>query len=278
MPASPLVAALAGGNEANVFGLDPNLLQANADVQLGQGMQQAGLSTAPVYLPQAIGHLGQVLAGTYVQHQGVSDLAKSLHGSIEAAKGVFDETTPIGKMVRNPNTALQIMGLSAIPKALTLNSEITKLSPNEVANQFGGARPNATGSPTLAGATAGAEAAARAPYEAGGDVTVQTPTGPQQIPASAATRAAIQPVRPAVLSRSPSPSAAIPPPEPKPGNGRPSASPSPSAAIPLPEPQHRRQEMPQRQRRRKIRAALRRRAAFPASPASRCLTRRSSRR
>lgn len=115
--ASQLASTLAGGNETNLLGLDPTALQANADIQLGQTMQQAGLSTAPAYLPQALGHLAQTLAGTYVRQQGVSNLAKALTGGIELAKEVFGPDTAIGKMLNNPNPLVQAIGFQQIPAA-----------------------------------------------------------------------------------------------------------------------------------------------------------------
>jgi hypothetical protein len=70
-------------------------------------------------------------------------------------------------------------------------------------------------------ANAGAEAAAKAPFEPGGEGVVNTPTGPQTIPITAATRAKMQPNLGA-----PSPSAAIQPPEP--GAGAAAASGAPA--------------------------------------------------
>jgi hypothetical protein len=237
MPTNPLAAALVSGNETNVLGLDPNALQANADIQLGQQMQQAGLSAAPAYWPQALARVLEAASGTLLKESGVSDLAKAISGGVEAGKKIFDETTPIGKGLRSDVPLMRAIAFQQIPTAFKLNSEMLKLSPPETATQFGGARPTATGSPALAGAVAGEEAKRRAPYEPGGDVTVQTPTGPQQIPATAATRAAIQPnVRPSALSTPPSPTAAIPPPEPK---AEPVQSPIPGTSVagkPLPNP------------------------------------------
>jgi hypothetical protein len=216
MPASPLTAALLGGNETNALGLDPSMLQANADIQLGQGMQQTGLSTAPAYLPQALGRLAEVLSGTYVQHQGLSELGKAMSGSVEAIKKIYGEDTPMGKLARSDIPLLQMQAVQNAGKVALLNSNFEKMSPAEQGYRGGETKPTIQGSPALAGAAAGAEAKARAPYESGGDVVIPSPEGPKIIPANAATRAAMQPnARPSGLSVPPSPTGAIPPPEPK---------------------------------------------------------------
>ena len=123
MPASPLAAALLGGNEANALGLDPNALQANADIQLGQGMQTAGLSTAPAYAPQALARLAQAISGTYLRESGISDLGKAISGGIEGMKDVFPEDTMIGRGLRSPSPLVRAITFQQIPKVMTLNSE-----------------------------------------------------------------------------------------------------------------------------------------------------------
>jgi hypothetical protein len=232
MPTSPLTATLVGSSDNNLLGLDSSLLNANQDIQTGEAIQNQALSTRPVAGP--VGALAQALMavpGAYIKAQGTNNLTKTIADGIDAAKDIFDETTPVGKGLRSSSALVRALTFQQIPTVLKINSETNRLSPTETAGQFGSTRATSAGSPALAGNVAGAEAKARAPYEPGGDVTIQTPNGPQVIPATAATRAAIQPFAPQQPPLSPprlapplssvpkgtsaSPSAAIPPPQPK---------------------------------------------------------------
>src|ERR1017187_1244493 len=95
MAASPLMAAMLGGdNNAAAFGIDPNLASANADIQLGQGMQQGGLSTAPASPAQAAARLAQVLAGTYIHSSAISDLGKAYADVPEKMAKVLEKADP----------------------------------------------------------------------------------------------------------------------------------------------------------------------------------------
>ena len=129
MATSPLATSLLGEGNANALGLDPAALEANSDIQLGQGMQQGGLSTAPAYLPQALARLAQTLSGTYVKSQGLSELGKAMSGGIEGLKDVFSESTPIGKGLRSDNGLVRMMAAQQAPKAMLLNSEGYDLGP-----------------------------------------------------------------------------------------------------------------------------------------------------
>jgi hypothetical protein len=227
MPTSPLMAAMLGGNDNNaMLGLDPSLLNASQDVQTGQNIENQAFSTAPAPPGAALARALMAVPGAYIKGQATSDLTKALSGGIEAAKNIFDETTPIGKGLRSDNPLMRALAFQQILTVLKINSESNKLTPTDTLTQFGGTRPAATGSPALAGAAAGAEASARAPYEPGGDATVQTPTGPQTIPITAEQRRGLLP---SITGQPPlSPPRLVPSSVPR-GTGA-----SPAAAIPQP--------------------------------------------
>jgi hypothetical protein len=137
MPASPLTAAILG-NEPNIGLVDPALLQASSDVQLGQGMQQQGLSTAPAYPAQAIGRLAQALAGTYIRGEGLNDLARASAGTVEGLKGIFPQGSPLGDALRSPVPAVRMMAAQQASKAMLLNNEPYSLGPAEERHQQAG--------------------------------------------------------------------------------------------------------------------------------------------
>src|ERR1700685_3155524 len=104
MPTSPLMAAMLGGNDNNaMLGLDPSLLNASQDVQTGQNIENQALSTAPAPPGAALARALVAVPGAYVKQQATSNLTKALSGGIEAAKNIFDETTPIVKGLRSDN-------------------------------------------------------------------------------------------------------------------------------------------------------------------------------
>jgi hypothetical protein len=216
--ASPLTAALLGGNDnsnATLLGLDPSLLNAGQDIQTGQAIENQALSTAPAPPGASLARALMAIPGAYIKSQATGDLAKAYAGSAAKLSEAFDPDDPIQKFLKSDSLPAKMIGIQAAKQALILKSEPYTLGPTDT-RQINGA-PIGSGSPKLAGQTAGAQAQARAPYESGGDVTVQTPTGPQVIPATAATRAAIQPpMSPPRPGSGPTPSAAIPPPPPKP--------------------------------------------------------------
>jgi hypothetical protein len=254
MAASPLMAAmLSGDNNAAAFGIDPNLASANADIQLGQGMQQGGLSTAPASPAQAAARLAQVLAGTYIHSSAISDLGKAYADVPEKMAQVLEKADPKNALIpvlRNDSPAVRMSGVQLFPKAMTLLGEpgdvargaqrMTGVGPNtnplSSEGDLAADQSRATGKRVtpLAAAygKAQAEASAKAPYEGGGEITVLSPNGPQVIPATAATRAAIQPnARPPGLSTPPSPTAAIPMPAPKPATPNTDAGGAPSGPM-----------------------------------------------
>jgi hypothetical protein len=238
--ASLLATTLAGDNDNNaaLLGLDPNLAAANSDIQLGQAMQQAGLSTAPASPAQAAGRLAQVLAGTYLHSSALNDLGKAYADVPEKMAQVLEKSDPknaLIKALRSDSLPVRMAAMQVFPKTMTLLTEpgdvargaqrMTGVGPNtnplSTEGDLAADQAHSTGRPIspLAAAygKAEAEARAKAPYEAGGEGVVSTPNGPKEIPISAATRAAMQPnVRPPGLSVGPSGSAAFPPPETEP--------------------------------------------------------------
>lgn len=101
MATSPMLAGLLGGNnEVSSLALgDPALAAALPDIQLGQSMQQQGLSTAPAYPMQAFGRLAQALAGGFVQRQATSALAEALGGQAEHMSAILKKVQPNNPLI-----------------------------------------------------------------------------------------------------------------------------------------------------------------------------------
>lgn len=256
MAASPLAISLLGGdNNAAAFGIDPNLASANADIQLGQGMQQGGLSTSPASPAQAAARLAQVLAGTYIHSSAISDLGKAYADVPERMAKVLEEKDPKNALIpvlRSSSPAMRMTGVNLFPKAMTMLVEpadvargaqrMTGVGPNtnplSSEGDLAADQAKATHQPISPLAAvygkAQAEAAGSAPYKEGGTAVMQTPDGPKEVPITAQTRAnmpqnapwpipqALPKVAPPPVVRSsvqtnpPTPSAAIPMPPPKP--------------------------------------------------------------
>lgn len=123
MPVSPLASALIGGQTASPLLADPAIMAAMPDIQLGQAMEQQGISTAPAYPTQALARLAQTLAGRSMVKGGLSDLANAYSGSAENMGKIFPPGTPIGDALRNPNPLVRMMALQQAPKAMLLGSE-----------------------------------------------------------------------------------------------------------------------------------------------------------
>ena len=234
MAISPLAAVYATEGANNSALLNPDFMAAQPELQLAQGMMGQGFSTAPASPAASLARALSGAIGAGLQKSVISDLAKATSGSAGRAADILEREQPgnpaIG-FLRSSDPYHQMLGLGMMQKTAPIQAELRALGPNQ--KMVGGNNATiATGSPTLGGAAAGEEAKARAPYEGGGDVTVQTPTGPQQIPATAATRAAMQPnVRPPGLTVQPSPSVAIPPPAPK---SAPSEAPTDQSRVQAP--------------------------------------------
>lgn len=205
--ASDLATALISGTNTGLMA-DPAIAAIAPQLQLGQGLATQGMSTAPAYPAQALGRLAQALAGTYLMGDAQHQLGALTANSTEELAKIFPAGTPMGDAVRSPSPLVRMMAAQQAPKALLLGSESQKLGPSDVIVSPGTARQGggtvATGAPSQAGAVeaaknpalvqrAGGVAAAESPYKEGGTITVETPRGREQIPATAATRAAMQP-------------------------------------------------------------------------------------
>ena len=188
MPASPLAAALLGGNEnATMMGVDPAIMQSLPDIQLGQSLEQGSLSTAPASPAQAGARLVQALVGQVVKHGAMSDLAKAMANSADEMAKIFPAGTPMGDALRSPSPMVRMTAMQQAGKAMLVGNEPYSLEPKQ--SRKVGSVDIATGSPALAGRVEAAEA----PYKPGGEGVVSTPNGPVEIPLTAATRAAMQP-------------------------------------------------------------------------------------
>jgi hypothetical protein len=133
MAASPLAAAMLGGNETNTAALlDPALLQALPDIQMGQAMQQQSLSTAPAYWPQAVGRLAQTLAGTLLHQTGLQEAQQAYSGATQSLADVLKQTQPGNPaiaMLENKTPLVRAMGLRLAEKIIP--AQATEL-PDEV--------------------------------------------------------------------------------------------------------------------------------------------------
>jgi hypothetical protein len=129
--ASSLAAALLGGDSGNAGIADPAILAAMPQMQLGQGLVQQGLSTAPAYPMQAVARLAQTLAGGYLQHDAVGSLAKAYAHSAENAAKILPEDSPVRKMLQSGDPGLVSMGMQILPKVQTLASEPANVGPGD---------------------------------------------------------------------------------------------------------------------------------------------------
>jgi hypothetical protein len=227
--ASDLATMLLSGNAAGVA-MDPAMAQIAPDLQLAQAMTQQGISTAPAYPMQALGRLGQALAGAKIMSDATGQLQGIYGNAADAASRSLPQDHPLQGALKSPDPYARMVALQQYPKALLLLGEAKGVKPGEelrypvpgtapaAANTGGAAAAaEAAKNPALiarAGgiasaenpaliARAGATKAVQAPYEGGGDVVVQGPNGPVRIPATAATRAAIQPGGPQGVVRPP---------------------------------------------------------------------------
>ena len=123
MAASPLAAALLGGNPEQAAFLDPNMASAQQDLQLGQSLLEQGLSTAPASPWQALARMAQAGAGTYLRSSGTSDLAKAYAGGANTMAKIFPPGTPVGDMLNSDNPLIRMQGYQLAQKAAVLQSE-----------------------------------------------------------------------------------------------------------------------------------------------------------
>lgn len=136
--ASPLAVAMmggAGGGEGpGMFGLDPAIMAAQPDIQLGQALMQGGLSTAPASPMQALARVAQAGAGSYIQHGAMSDLAKAYANTSENMAQAIEQTAPGHPLIaalRSPDPTVRMAAMQQAGKALTLLSEPQKTSPGQ---------------------------------------------------------------------------------------------------------------------------------------------------
>jgi hypothetical protein len=211
MAASPLAAALLGGNE-NAAALDPTMLQVQPELSLASVLAKQGIDTSAAYPMQAIARPFQALAGVVMQQDALNTLKDAYGSAIQAAQKIYPPTTPLGKALASGNPIIAIGALNQIPKAELMREEPHALGPEQ--QLWAGGGPVAGLSPQQSvqyyGARAGAEAARRAAFEPGGPATEQTPYGPREIELTAAERAAAAQRRAGGTSM---PSAAIPQPQ-----------------------------------------------------------------
>lgn len=123
MAASPLAAALLGGDSGNAGFTDPNVAAAMPDIQLGQALQQGGLSTAPASPWQALARIAQAGAGSYLQKSAISDLTKAYAHTADNMAQIFPEGTPIGNMLRSQDPTVRMMGMQQAGKAAIIGQE-----------------------------------------------------------------------------------------------------------------------------------------------------------
>lgn len=256
--ASPLTATLLGGSDPNVGSMDPNIVALQPELTLAQSLLKSGVDTSPASPWQALARIAQAGAGTYLQKGVTSDLAQAYANTAANAAKTLPPTHPLRAALLSSDPSVRMQGLAAYKQAMTLMSEPQKLGTDQM-SWIGGA-PVAGFTPQaqvgFAGQKAGAEAAAKAPFEAGGEGIVTGPDGvPRKVQLTAATRAGMQPqgaplvptpVPTTTITRLPAgPGAAPPNPATVPPGGaapNPAAPPQgalgagPVSGIPLPNP------------------------------------------
>lgn len=223
---SDLATALLSGQNAATLGADPALATITPQLQLAQALSTQALSAAPASPAQAGARLFQALAGVKVGHDAQKEFADMNTGATAEMGKIFPEGTPVGDGLRSQSGLVRMLAMQQAGKAMLLNSEGKTLGPEQTFVAPGTPRAGgavmAAGSPAQAGAVenaktpalvrrAGAEAEAKAPFEAGGNITIDTPRGREEIPATAATRAGMQPGRKATPAEAEAWAAANPP-------------------------------------------------------------------
>jgi hypothetical protein len=149
MPTSPLGAAILGGNEPALGYMDPTLLQAMPDVQLGQSMQQGALSTAGAYPAQAWARLAQAISGSYIQHQALSDLGKAYANTPTEMAKILEKTqpgNPVIPMLKSEDAPTRMLGMQLLNKTVPLQAETHEVNPTQTM-MTGGGKPVGQGAP-----------------------------------------------------------------------------------------------------------------------------------
>lgn len=224
MPADPLTAAIlmgstGGGNPAM---LDPALMAITPDIQLGQAMQQQGLSTAPASPLQALARVAQAGAGGLMTRGALSDLGKIYAGEASRMAPLF-AGTPLGDALASGDPIKQMIAMQQVPKVLAANSLASTLG--EGAQRYQGTQPIAQNTQPLSpegrrvrdanivaqsGNLPGATA-----IERGITKETATPEGVQFPPTNVLPSRPVQTQTFRPAGAGPVPMAAIPPPEPR---------------------------------------------------------------
>jgi hypothetical protein len=169
-------------------------------MQLAQALSQQGMSGAPTTGWGLGGRLASALAGAAIQGDASSELTHLYEGGIDAASKALPPDHPLQPYLQSKNPLARMLGYKALDKALIQLSEPKGLRPGETLQYPTGQPPVAANTGAAAAATEAAKnppliaraagtAAAKAPYEGGGEAVVNG----QTIPITAATRADMQP-------------------------------------------------------------------------------------
>jgi hypothetical protein len=133
--ASNLATALMGGaGENSGLGVDPAVMAAMPDIQLGQAMMQGGLSTSPASPWQALARVAQTGAGSVIQQGARSQLAQAYANTSENMAQAIEQTAPGHPLIaalRSPDPTVRMAAMQQAGKALTLLSEPQRTSPGQ---------------------------------------------------------------------------------------------------------------------------------------------------
>jgi hypothetical protein len=146
---SPLGAAYLNANDQALGYMDPTLLQAMPDVQLGQSMQQGAMSTAPATPAQAWARLAQAISGSYIQHQALSDLGKAYADTPAEMAKILHEVqpgNPVIPMLESKDAPTRILGMQLANKTVPLQAETHGVNSQQTL-MTGGGRPVGQGLP-----------------------------------------------------------------------------------------------------------------------------------
>ena len=124
-----------GGNNAGglagLGALDPTLAAVQPELQLAQGMEQQGTSTAPAYPGAAIARALQGAIGAGLQKSAISDLGNAYSKSLPGLAHIF-KGTQLGDAIESGNPMAIQMALKVAPQVMAASSVPRSLSPGEV--------------------------------------------------------------------------------------------------------------------------------------------------
>lgn len=136
MAVSPLAAAMLGNQGVSpMMAADPTMLAAMPDIQLGQAMQQEGISTAPAYPMQALARVAQTLAGRQLVQGGLGTLG--LAYGPETANQIADTlaktqpNNPAVDLLKSNNPVARMIGFQILQKTVPIQSEYQRTSPGQ---------------------------------------------------------------------------------------------------------------------------------------------------